>query len=186
MTDIGRMKRRLMLRLHEGCVAWIYPDRAGNPTVGVGHLLRTLREAIALPFVVAETRQPATRQQIAAAWASVRHMRKPYKALILRDPDINKLLDADIDEREPIMERTFGGVELPESVELGLWDILFNTGGFEGWPKLTAAVRAGDWATAAKESKRIEGDNGVSATRNETTRELFLAALKPQPQEVNA
>lgn len=185
MTDLGRMKRRLMLRLHEGCVAWIYPDGRGNPTVGVGHLLRSAKDAITLPFVVAETGRPATVQQIAAAWASVRHTGRPARELILSDPDINKLLDRDIEEREPIFERTFGGVELPESVELGLWDILFNTGGFDGWPRLTAAVRAGDWETAAKESKRIEGRAGVSHERNETTRLLFLDALPPD-QEVNA
>lgn len=185
MTDIGRSKRRLLLRTNEGCVPWIYPDGAGNPTVGVGHLLRTVKDAIALPFVV-KTGKPATVQQIAAAWASVRHTGKPYRDLILLDPDINALLDRDLDEREPIMQRAFGGLELPESVELALWDILFNTGNFEEeWPNLTAAVRAGDWARAAAESKRKEGNAGVSAQRNELTRALFLEALKPQ-EEVNA
>jgi hypothetical protein len=45
-----------------------------------------------------------------------------------------------------------------------------------GWPRLTAALRAQDWATAAAECEiRSEGNPGV-VPRNERNRQLYLDA----------
>jgi GH24 family phage-related lysozyme (muramidase) len=183
MTDAFRIRLRAALAAHEGRVHWMYPDGRGNVTIGVGHLLPSATPALKLPLHNSEGKR-ATLQQTYAAWASVRHTGKPYRELTLTDAAVDALLDQDIDERQPVLDKTFAGVVLPDSPALGLWDILFNTGSFAGWPDLTAAVRAGDWARAAAESKRKEGQDGVSPQRNQDTKQLFLAALQiPIPVE---
>lgn len=49
---------------------------------------------------------------------------------------------------------------------------------FVEWPKLTAAIRSGDWTTAANECKMRERDNPGVVQRNADNRAGFLAAAR--------
>lgn len=53
------------------------------------------------------------------------------------------------------------------------------------WPKLTAAIRTGDWATAAGQCKLRESDNPGVIPRNRRNRELYLAADDVVERELN-
>jgi len=63
----------------------------------------------------------------------------------------------------------------PEPAQLALFDMAFNlgvSGLFRKFPKMIAAVRARDWATAAAQCHR----NGIQDARNEETADLFRQA----------
>ena len=63
---------------------------------------------------------------------------------------------------------------MPDGVKLALLDMIYNLGPaglLKGFPKLLAAVRAGNWAGAASCCER----RGPGAARNAWTREMFLA-----------
>ena len=179
MTAALRSKILALIEAHEGRCPTMYPDSKGNVTVGVGHLLEFLQSAVELPFFIRAAGAPATNktrattQQICAGWASVKHNRQPYPLLSLSDLDIDALLDADLTKFEPVMKQTFDVDDLPEPVELALWDMAFNLGSFHAFPNLVAAVRVGDWHRAAEECVRKD----IGAERNAETQALFRQAL---------
>ena len=118
----------------------------------------------------------------AAEWAAL--MAKPkacpasfYQAVTkgrLSDDAIYALFDADVAAKISQLTAVIYGYEnLPDGPQAALLDMAFNlgVGGLtKGYPKLMAAVKAGDWQTAAAECHR----NGISADRNQQTANLFL------------
>ena len=175
MTADAQRKLAELIEQHEGRVRYMYPDSLGNVTVGVGHLLATVGAAAQLPFYSADGQKRAGLGAICSAFASVRNQHKPYHALILFDEDIDKLLDADMGEAIASLKRTFpeNYHALPDTVTVALADIAYNCGTLHAFPKLIAAVREGNWQLAAEECRR----RNIGETRNEDTRQMFLAAL---------
>jgi GH24 family phage-related lysozyme (muramidase) len=182
VTPALKQKLVSLLSDHEGRIPWMYPDSNGNVTVGVGHLLPSALSAMNLGFPFWINRRKATAQEICSAWAYVRHTSTPFKTLTLAEPDIDALLGQDLERFEPIVAATFPNIVLPESAEIAVWDMVFNLGSFAKFPKFVAAVRAGDWAAAAAESKRR--DIGVS--RNRDTAQAFLALLPREDSVIEA
>ena len=179
MTPEFEQKLFPLLAEHEGRVRWMYPDTKGNVTVGVGHLLASPVEAAKLPFLVAGRR--ATYQEILGGWLFVRRTHQAYTPLTLADASIDLLLRKDVERFEPIVQKTFD-IPLPETALLAIWDMVFNLGSFGKFPKFVAAVRAGDWETAAAESKRRD----IGVGRNKDTADALLALVADRPPEITA
>jgi len=74
----------------------------------------------------------------------------------------------------------------PAPAHLALLDMIFNlgpTGLTKAFPKLCRAADRGDWKVCAAECNRL----GVHASRNDETRDLFLAAATmPAPRKAAA
>ncbi len=56
----------------EGVVPWAYLDYLGLVTVAIGNLIDPMAAALALPFVRLLDGEPATREEIAAEWATLK------------------------------------------------------------------------------------------------------------------
>lgn len=161
----------------------MYLDTVGTVTVGVGLMLPTPQSATALPFQF--DGRPADAQEIIVDFRRVSSMVKGKAAGFYRSPmsvlltpaeiDIQLRaavthLDQDLRKAIPIWDA------LPASAKVALLDMAHNLGMtdlLQGYPKLLHAVVTGDWKTAAAECHR----NGPPPTRNEWTRQQFLAYI---------
>ena len=172
-------------RAHEGVVPHMYLDIVGLVTVGVGFLLRTPEDAVAMPFVNRKTGKAATAAEKRADWALVNAQEKAklaatykkFTQLDMTDADIDKRLGKFISDFAAGLRRQFKDFDsYPQSVQIGLLDMVYSLGpdGFStGYPKMCAAILKKDWAAAANECER----KGVSPTRNKDCRQLFLDAV---------
>jgi GH24 family phage-related lysozyme (muramidase) len=161
----------------EGRIPWLYLDTRGNPTCGIGHLVRTLAAAQALPF-----QPPITFGE----WTRLLTVPNGLRATSyqidsqgrLSETDIDALLDADLAEceaglREHFLE--FG--QWPDSAQAAVLDMAFNLGVvglLVKFPSLAACVCAEDWVACTTRCHRI----GISAERNAATVALFTQASK--------
>lgn len=172
-------------REFEGAITWMYLDTTGNVTVGAGHLLADASAASALDFV--DKDNPSTHisdSQKRADFATVDGMEAGHLAAYYRNAtrsritvdSINELLETDLTAVETSLQgRLTAYNSYPGSAQAGLIDMAFNLGIaklFRDFPTFVAAVRRTDWAVAASESHR----RGISDARNDTIRDLFLAA----------
>lgn len=159
----------------EGRVPHLYLCSRGHVTVGVGHKLNSLAEALAL--------QLAPRDAIATDYEAVRSGPKGYIAswyarlttARMADPDIDSLLAEDIQRflaalraRLPIYD------ELPAPARRAVFNMAYNLGlsGFGKYVRLRSALLARDWERAASECHR----RGISEERNARTAEWFRSA----------
>jgi len=180
---------RTLIKGGEGSIPFMYLDARGFVTVGVGNLLKTLVEAQNINFVMRETGSTASDDDIAEDYNAVRvrpygqgypaSSFKAYTKLDMPDAEINALLDRRIAGFEAGLRDDFlGFLNYPDQVRLGLIDMAFSLGNHglvTKFPALTAAARAGDWATCGKECRR----RGISVARNEEVKKLFEAAGEP-------
>jgi GH24 family phage-related lysozyme (muramidase) len=165
----------------EGVVEHMYLDAKGFVTCGVGFLLTSLDDALMLPFEPAHAiasdwarvsiakpgKQPSFYAQVCSARLPQATMRAMFDARIL---GLRKLLVAGWPDFE----------QLPTNAQLALTDIGYNVGargllGPDKWQKLKAAIMAGDWETAARESNRRD----VQPARNARTFALLLSCAGP-------
>jgi GH24 family phage-related lysozyme (muramidase) len=169
------------LKKFEGCISYMYKCTGGEVTVGVGHAIQTAMDAGALSWRI--NGSAATAEQAAADYARVAAAQKgmpaeKYEALTrcrMADPDIEKLLAGDIQ----IFENKLSAVlpklaQYPEPAQQALFDMAYNLGiaGLLKFHKMLAAVDAGNWETAAAESRR----NGIGDGRNAEIAALFRQA----------
>jgi lysozyme len=136
-ADLDRAKLRAQLIKHEGKKAKVYKDTEGNPTVGVGFNLnragaKAKIEALGLNF-----------EQVKAGKQE------------LSEKQISKLLEDDIDAAKDCKAVFPKFADLSDVRQRVLADMMFNVGKgkFEGFKKMIAAVKAGNFATAADEMK---------------------------------
>lgn len=184
------------LEEYEGRVNHLYRDSKGNVTVGVGHLIPNKTAVAALRLYtltnnVATTL--ATKEQKEAEFETISKQPTGHKAswykqhakLVMKDADINAQRDAHISsfygELTRIYTKAKGYPEdfdkLPKDVQKALFDMIFNLGASKivnVFKSFDAAVKAGNWSTAATESRR----SGIQASRNEYVQKLFEAAAK--------
>ena len=169
------------LRGFEGCVSYLYRCTGGEVTIGIGHALADAAAAAQLAWVIAE--RPALPGEVQADYAKVAAAPKgmlaakyaPLTQCRLDQDTINQLADADIAYFESRLAARFPGWNtFPEPAQQALFDMAFNLGtaGLSKFPKMLAAVNAGDWETAAAECER----QGISKQRNQATAALFLQA----------
>jgi GH24 family phage-related lysozyme (muramidase) len=188
---IDLVKAAVDLRRWESSVAWMYRDKKGLVTVGIGNLLATVEAALLLPFQVANTaHEPATTAQIRAAYLSVRAMAPAMKANVYRNAkptlflaafDINALLVRRLTtEFIPALERRFTyWSTFPEPAQRALLDMAFTLGPYRlfepapvGYPILVRACNEGRFDIASDECER----DGEQEARHEWVRQMFLAA----------
>jgi GH24 family phage-related lysozyme (muramidase) len=179
-------------RQHEGVIPHMYLDVVGLVTVGVGFLLRTAEDAVALRFVNRATGNLATAAEKRQEWTTVAAQEKARRAgyyrqftqLDLPAEQIDRRLEFLLGEFENVLKRRFPNFErFPWKAQLGLLDMVYSlgpSGFFRGYPKMCAAVARQDWLGAAAECER----GGVSATRNRECKQLFLDAAMPPALEM--
>lgn len=162
------------LRRFEGSVPWMYRDNAdaGNVTVGIGVLLASERDAVALPFRNTKAGRGATETEIAQAFAHVRSLPAGMSAGYYRGDRPIELPDEEVtalavrrlnDVFLPGLARLMGPSSpdgdsrfdlAPWPAQQALVDLAWNLGltGLAKFQRLLAAVRAGAWSSAAVES----------------------------------
>lgn len=162
----------------------MYLDSRGHVTVGIGHLVKTARDAQKLPFIDRATGRPATPAQIADAFAAVKGANvggdaDRYASLTgLRLPrsEIKDLALQRLDrEFLPGLRRIFPGFDnYPRSAQVALCDMAYNLGigGLAKFRDLRAACESGDFDAAARECNRKTSRD----ERNEWARSLFRHA----------
>lgn len=179
-----KAQRRSMIKEGEGIISHMYLDTRGFVTVAVGQLLKTVEAAQELDFVHRDTAQPAGAAEIAEDYASVKRQEagkiasqyRQFTKLDMPGPAIDALLDKRIEDFEKGLQRDFPQYDsYPDAAKLGLMDMVFNLGNkgvVNKFPTFTRAARSQDWATCARECRRV----GISDHRNQMTRELFEEA----------
>ncbi len=188
------VKKRVAKKLeeYEGRVNHLYLDAKGYVTIGVGHLVKNRNAVAALVLCKTKNSVPAQLASLkekqdeydTIVKQPVKYMASWYKqhtTLVMKKEDIDALLDKHIDsffqELIGIYQKSKGCFDefdnLPENVQLALFDMIFNLGANQivnDFPKFDQAIKAGDWATAARESNRPD----VNIKRNNYVKSLFL------------
>lgn len=191
---------------HEDNILHMYRDNSsqctgGCVTVGIGNLLRTVEDAVALQgmFMIVEAngqQRAATEQEIRDEFNSLPHQPSGCSgnsnqcyghtyygrqtSLAISTESSNQLCQGRLDgEFIPGLKRIYGDEawdNMPSRVQYALVDLIYNVGERnlrDGWPNLNAAVRNQDWATAAVQSNRAPP---ISPARNAYVRGLLDAA----------
>lgn len=171
---------------YEGKVNHMYLDSNGYVTVGIGHLLANRDAAMALPF----QRAPGWRAEpfeIGLEYDRLRQLSpnrlpsyyRTHTRLHLSDTEIDRLTLQHIETFHRELRSIYAEFdELPSSVRLALFDLIFNVGQTSlrnRWPRMNAAIAARDWATAAVQSRRAPP---IPAARNDYVRKLFEQAAE--------
>lgn len=184
---------------YEGKFNHLYLDTKGKVTVGVGHLVAN-RVAISIVTLYKKNKLPtqlATLSEKQAEYDTITKLPwgnrygaatfKPHTNLIMKDADINLLLDKHINsfyrELSNIYKKTNGYPDdfdkLHKNVQLALFDMIFNLGAtkiISSFPSFNKALKANDWKKAAIESNRPD----VSPTRNQYVK-LLLNTVPTKP-----
>ncbi len=180
----------------EDFVAHMYLDSRGNVTIGYGHLIPDLSEALRLSskLVHKGTNRSPSRAEIEADFLAVRNSGRanayafvfdPLTKLEMSQADATVLALDDIDDRMRQIRHVFPHIDTyPHPAKLGLQDMVFalgigNTVGI--FTKFSDAVRHRDWTRAANQSNRIS----ASVDRNAQVRDWFLDAAREEPNFVN-
>lgn len=172
----------------EGSVAWMYLDVLGLVTVGIGNLIDPPVYAVGLPFVH-EDGTPASRAEIAEEWARVKADRslaqKGHRAaklvtkLRLTPEGIEQVVFAKLEQVDSQLAARFPQwEEWPAAAQLATLSLSWACGAGFRFPKLEAALKAQDWATAATECKMNAAGNPGIVPRNAANRALFLLAAQ--------
>jgi GH24 family phage-related lysozyme (muramidase) len=158
------------LAKHEGRRLQMYLDSVGVCTIGIGHALFAPAACMQIPFW-RSTNELATREEISAEYDAVKRKLRAAKLLISYEMT-EMLLRADLKRFETVVGNTFSCWEqYPQSVQVALFDIAFNTGSFAHWPKFSLAIQQRNFKAAAAESHRPQ----VSEDRNKDTyTQLFV------------
>lgn len=171
----------------EGEVPFMYLDTLGNVTVGVGHMLASSAAGQAIGFVLNSGGGNASSSQIGAEFANIKAMApglamNKYQAastMVLAPGVGDGLLSADLGNSQAQLRIAFARYDtFPEPAQEALLDMMFNMGAGKftsaKWPSLFAACNAGDWMTAAAQSRR----NGIQQSRNDAIAGLFRQATQ--------
>lgn len=190
----------------EGSIPWMYLDIKGYVTVAIGLLIDPIEMALPLPWVRASDGAPATADEIRAEWSRIKadkHLAtagageaKKLTTLRLTPVGVHLVTLAALERMLRALVLDFADwEEWPADAQLAVLLLVWAVGTDlpRKWPRLTAALRACDWATAAVESKIREAGNPGVVPRNKEIKRLFegLAARAttvpaPPPTEPQA
>lgn len=145
----------------EGKVFHLYADQAGLLTTGMGYLCNDLPTVAALPW-----KRPdgtlASRDEVVAMYAAVRSHADAdrlkgggwfarYSTLRLDEADVDALTFRKLDSNEMILRRRFDDYDnWPADAQLAIHSWAWGVGPSAGYPQMSAALRRGDFAEAAK------------------------------------
>lgn len=165
------------LKMWEGCTDWMYRDTSlsGIVTVGYGFAVPSVKDVYkyrwSRDMAVVEADYMRVRAEPAGLIAG--HYKPLCRARLL---DADATAESKLQDLTKLLERRWVYSLLPHSARRALLDMAWNLGlgGLDKYKKLHAAVGVRDWHTASTECAR----RGVSAARNEWTRDRFLDALQ--------
>ena len=175
-------------REFEGNIPYMYldSDMPGNVTTGNGFLIPSATMACTFPFYLPGLHTPATAQEIAAEYWRVKAMpsARPASfydapnALQIRQEDIDAHLMAELDKLDEGLSAGIPNYQgLLDGWKMALLDMAWNLGLkglLDGYPRMLAAVQAGNGPLAAAECHR----NGISAARNAWCAAQFMGAVQ--------
>jgi GH24 family phage-related lysozyme (muramidase) len=174
-----------MLTDNEGNLSHMYLDTVGRVTVGVGHMIAAVPDAVLIQFVTRGAIAAATAQQITDEFNNISRQRpamaaanyRQFTQLDMIPAAIDALLDSDIEAKAAGVRTNFRNYDsYPEAAQDALLDMAFNLGVHglvDHFPHLKAAAEALDWRTCAAQCHR----NGIGDARNQKTAALFLSAV---------
>jgi GH24 family phage-related lysozyme (muramidase) len=167
------------LKEFEGVYSHMYLDTTDNVTVGVGQMLANVAAAQELAFVPrADPARPATPDEIQADFDSVTRQPggrtagfyKQFTKLDLPASAIDSVLNSKVQEFTASLCVKFPDFNsYPQEACAAIFDMAYNLGVEKltsGFPTFSKAVRARDWATAARECQR----RGIGDARNNWTK----------------
>ena len=201
---IDRGKFRSHVGFFEGVIQHMYLDVEGNVTVGIGHLLKDVAAAEALPFYRRQSKANPHPVHIKNAFNKVRRNQGKAKdgASAFKDithidlgfDDIEALFESDV--RQIVAElknkypkfRTYPGL-----VQLGMLDLAYNMGTRHFASEFTDFKDGLDdrnWAKVAAESRRTEVDDKGNLLkhvqiRNNIVQGWFYLAISEEPFYIN-
>lgn len=172
----------------EGSLRFMYLDVKGLVTTGIGNLIDSVDEAMALPFCHPDG-TPAARSEIAIEWRAVK-ARQDWKLrgggvfgtitrLRLTPAGVESLVLSKLDLNDRLLEKRFPDLpDWPADAQLALHSLAWACGTAFRFPKLEAALKARDWAKAAVECRMNEAGNPGLKPRNVANKLLFENAAK--------
>jgi GH24 family phage-related lysozyme (muramidase) len=163
----------------EGCSLAMYLDNAEDPSVTVawGHRLATIEDAAAAfgcapndPELILDWDDICQKPGLSAM------AYKRFTKWRLTVAQADAIFDADLQQHiANCQHRVYGFYRFPQPAQVVCVDIDLNVkGGIITFPKMTMAMAAGDWATAADESDRPQ-----LPARSLATRSLLLSLIRP-------
>lgn len=203
---IDRDDYRMLVPDFEGYITHMYLDCKGLVTVGLGHQIPDVGAALVMRF---RKRKEGNKKSIEDAIrgdyfrvlnsgmkCKDHELFEPITTVDLNPTEIEHLFDSDFDAFVEQLSGLSGPfpdfATYPESAQLGMLDLAYNTGAhgfYTGFPVLVEALRYRNWIEVAEQSHReeeVEGKiNDTIVQRNEVVRRLFLDAIKSEPFFVN-
>lgn len=175
----------------EGVIPWMYLDVRGLVTCAIGVLIEPVEQALYLPWVHRSMGQPATPDQIRREWLAIKGQPGLAKAgagaagkiaqLTLTASGVEQVTLAKLDVMARALHEHFPDLSSwPWQAQMATLSLCWAVGTAlpRGWPRLTAALRAQDWAAAAEQCEiRSEGNPGV-IPRSRRQRALYLEAAQ--------
>ncbi len=176
----------------EGKVPWMYLDVLGLVTVAIGNLIDAPGATappsfvLDLPFVHRDGSR-AGREEIAAEWRVVKHhptaarhghrVLEDVTHLRLTEEGIETVVSRKRDEMAKELVRRFACFSSwPADAQLGTLSMAWACGPWFQFPRLAAALLAGDFDAAAGECTIREAGNPGVVPRNVANRRLFRNA----------
>jgi GH24 family phage-related lysozyme (muramidase) len=164
---------RTRLERFEGRIPYMYRCTGGEVTVGIGHAIHSAADAQELTWRSAVSQVAVDFTKVAAEpkGLAASHY-APLTACRMGNDAIDQLCTADVASFTTQLEKTLlKWGTYPEPAQAALFDMAYNLGigGLKKFPRMLAAVDAGDWVTAANECHR----NGIGDARNQETAALF-------------
>lgn len=151
----------------------MYLDTKGVVTCANGHALFSSAEACLLKWMHSDGRI-ATSYEISAVWSAVKTGVRQNPELFLDFDEVKRVLALDMQRFIVGTTKEFPDVySYPDSAQVAIYDMVFQCGSLYKWPRLTKAVLAQDWNTAACESNRPD----AGQIRNADTYDQFMAAI---------
>lgn len=175
----------------EGRVPFLYLDNADPPgpyvTIAEGNLVDPISTALDLPLMHPDGR-PATRAEIAAAWATVKARTDlaprgggsfhSVTDLRLTEESIDRIVMAKFDQVDAQLAKKFDDWDAwCCDGQLALFSWAWACGANAKYPKMIALLRAGDFEGAAAECT-INPNKGTIILRNERNRVLLRNAAR--------
>lgn len=161
----------------------MYLDVLGLVTTGIGNLIDTPDDALSLEWLRSDG-SVATRREVAAEWTAVKARKdlaqrgggafKAITRLRLSDAGLHDLFNRTLDRMARQLATRFPGFDdWPADAQLATISMAWACGPAFRFPKLAAALNAGDFATAAVECKMNEAGNPGLKPRNAANRLLY-------------
>ena len=173
----------------EGAVPFLYLDARGLVTVAIGNLVDPMVAALSLPLVHQDG-TPADAHAIQADWGRVKARQDLAKAgglafkdvaqLRLTDDGMREIVEGKLDQVDRYLAQRFEAwEEWPAPAQLATLSMAWACGPAFKYPKMEAALKARDFATAANECL-INPNVGTIVKRNARNRLLYSMAACAQ------